>query len=52
MMTSFAPGIPSAISVDSEFGTVLSSSPDSTSVGHLIHASAGRESGRLMIAVC
>ena len=50
MMTSFAPGMPFAISVDSEFGTVLSTSLDNTSVGHLIHASEGRESGRLMIA--
>ena len=33
----------SAISFDSEFGMVLSVSQDSTSVGHLIQASEGRE---------
>ena len=42
-IVSLAAGIPFAISIESEFGMVLSSSPDSTSVGHLIHASAGRE---------
>jgi len=31
---------------------VLSSSPVRTSVGHLIHANVGRESARLMTAVC
>src|SRR5258705_310983 len=42
----------SAISTDSAFGMVLSSSPDSTSVGHLMAARIGRESGRLMMASC
>ena len=51
-MTSLAPGMPFAISVDSEFGMVLSSSPVSTKAGHLIAASVGRESGRLIMALC
>ena len=34
--------MPSAISTDSAFGMVWSSSPVRTSVGHLIQASVGR----------
>src|SRR5438105_441875 len=51
MITSFAPAMPSAISLDSVFGISMSSSPVSTSVGHLMVAIVGRESTRAITAI-